>query len=179
MGPGFQAGAGLPWPWPLDPLGAVSSSVPGQSGRQQDCHTEPRVGSSHPHIEGRTSECALLLLTTKDVTCMAPSSEPTLHLPHLGIGLLIGIHKHGGCTDTHFFLVAERLHEQAADCQIAPSGRGALFSLSTYLRAVSFGVTLHILHSCQRVKAPDNPTAEGQELAGSPSTLSRGAPWQR
>lgn len=30
----------------------------------------------------------------------------------------------------------------------------------TYLRAVSFGVTLHILHGRQCVKASDNPAAE-------------------
>lgn len=33
---------------------------------------------------------------------------------------------------------------------------------STNLRAVGFGVTLHILHGCQCVKAPNNPAAERQ-----------------
>lgn len=37
-----------------------------------------------------------------------------------------------------------------------------MFFGGAYLRAVSFGVTLHILHGCQCVKASNNPAAEGQ-----------------
>ena len=58
-----------------------------------------------------------------------------LLLGNLGIGLLIGVHKHCGCTYAHFLL-----------------------------RTVSFRITLHILHGCQRVKAPSNPSKDGMLL---------------
>lgn len=118
-----------------------------------------------------------MLPNNKDITCLAPSPEPILHLSHLGIGLLVWVHKHCGRTYTNFLLVTERLHEKAAvSPNQHPTGSGALFSLGTYLRSVSFGVTLHILHSCQRVKTPNNPAAENR--AGASCSLSRVPSWQ-
>lgn len=55
--------------------------------------------------------------------------------------------------------------------QAPSSGAAPLLSRGTYLRAVSFGVTLHILHGCQCVKAPNNPAAEG-----APEHVPRGTP---
>lgn len=134
----------------------------GNLGGSKMSDTEPKgwLFSAPARWEGnggyRASRCALL-------------TRPRLawHLPYLGIGLLIGVHKHCGCTYTHFLLVAERLREQASrPPQTAPSGRGVWFFLATYLRTVSFGVTLHILHGCQCVKAPNNPAAERQSWLG-------------
>lgn len=47
-------------------------------------------------------------------------------------------------------------------CPVPSLGGEPPFSLGTYLRAVGFGVALHVLHGCQCVKAPNNPAAEGQ-----------------
>lgn len=101
---------------------------------------------------------------------MCPTNSMTCQpLPHLSISLLIGVHKHCGCAYTYFLLVAERLREQEQTPRQRPVG-GSSIPLGTYLRTVSFGVTLHILHSCQRVKTPNNPVAEGRR--GSSCTLS-------